>query len=161
MREIREAAASAGTPVEVYRTALASVTPRVRATFASVYLRDEDASDLLRLACAQNWPQDSARFLSRLRIRKGRGPTGQAVAQRSPVEVVDVFEDQDLEEWWEPARELGFVAMTAHPMVVDGRAVGAISFYFSDPQQLDDEVRALLTAVARELATVTARLREG
>ncbi|MDX1673228.1 MAG: GAF domain-containing protein [Longimicrobiales bacterium] len=159
--EIRDAAASASTPVEVYRTALARVTPRVGATFASVFLRDEDAPDLLRLACAQNWPQASARFLGDLRIREGRGPTGQAVAQGRPVEVVDVFDDQELEEWWEPARELGFVAMTAHPLVVDGRAIGAISFYFSDPQRLDDEVRSLLGVVAREMATVAGRVRQG
>ena len=161
VNEIRDAAASASAPVEVYRTALARVTPRVGATFASVFLRDDDAPDLLRLACAQNWPQASARFLGELRIREGRGPTGQAVAQGRPVEVADVFEDQELEEWWEPARELGFVAMTAHPLIVDGRAVGAISFYFSDPQRLDNEVRSLLGTVAREMAAVADRARRG
>lgn len=153
VREIHRAAESATTPLQVFRTALARVTPLVEASFASVFLRDEDAPHLLRLACAQNWPQSSARFLSELRIREGLGPTGQAVAQGSPVEVVDVFEDPELREWWEPARELGFTAMTAHPLTVGDRVVGSISFYFEDPQPLDDDVRSLLATVARELPT--------
>ncbi|MFO7893746.1 MAG: GAF domain-containing protein [Longimicrobiales bacterium] len=158
MREIRGAGNSAATALEVYRTALARVTPLVDATFASVFLRDDDAPHLLRLACAQNWPQSSARFLSRLRIREGRGPTGQAVAQGTPVEVADVFGDPELEEWWEPARELGFVAMTAHPLTVGDRVVGSISFYFSDPQPLDDDVRSLLATAAREMAAAAESL---
>ncbi len=151
VREIHRAAESASTPLEVFRTALARVTPLVEASFASVFLRDEEAPHLLRLACAQNWPQASARFLSEMRIREGLGPTGQAVAQGAPVEVVDVFEDPELREWWEPARELGFTAMTAHPLAVGDRVVGSISFYFADPQPLNDEVRSLLATVAREL----------
>lgn len=158
VRAIREAAAAASAPLEVYRAALARVTPLVDATFASVFLRDDDAPHLLRLACAQNWPQSSARFLSDLRIREGRGPTGQAVAEARPVEVTDVFEDDELKEWWEPARELGFVAMTAHPLTVDGRAVGSISFYYRDPQPLDDDVRSLLETAAREMALAAARV---
>ena len=158
--EIREAGETAGSPLEVYRTALARVTPLVDATFASVFLRDDDAPELLRLACAQNWPQSSARFLGELRIREGRGPTGKAVEQGRPVEVTDVFEDQELEEWWEPARELGFVAMTAHPLMVDGRAVGSISFYFRDPQPLNDGIRSLVSTVVREMAAAAERVEE-
>ena len=159
VREIRRAGEAAATPVEVYRTALARVTAMVDASFASVFLRDPDAPDLLRLACAQNWPQSAARFLGELRIREGRGPTGQAVARGRPVEVADVFDDPELEEWWEPARELGFTAMAAHPLAVDGRVVGSISFYFRDPQTLDAAERSLLTTVARELAAVAEAVR--
>ncbi len=154
IREIRKAGEAAATPLEVYRTALARVTPLVDASFASVFLRDPDVPHLLRLACAQNWPQQAARYLSEMRIRVGRGPTGLAVALLDPVEVVDVFEDPDLEPWWEAARELGFTAMTAHPLITDGRVVGAISFYFRDPQTLDTEERQLLSTVARVLASV-------
>ncbi|NIP79262.1 MAG: hypothetical protein GWM90_08645, partial [Gemmatimonadetes bacterium] len=66
----------------------------------------------------------------------------------------------ELEEWWEPARELGFVAMTAHPLVVDGQAVGAISFYFSDRQTVDEDVRSLLSTVAREMADAAEQVRK-
>lgn len=149
----REIAASlrASAGIETYRVALARITPLVGASFASVFLGDDDEPDLLRLACAQNWPQSSARFLSEVRIRRGRGPTGRAVAMGEPVEVRDVFRDPALEEWWEPARELGFVSMTALPIPRPGGAAGALSFYFSDPADFDRS-RPLLHAVARHLA---------
>lgn len=156
---IRGAVEYAASPLEVYRAGLAAVAPMVGATFASVFLRDEEDADLLRLTCALSWPQSSARFLSELRIREGRGPTGQAVAQDRPIEVVDVFEDAELKEWWEPAREIGFVAMTAHPLVVDGRTVGAISFYFEDRQPLDGHQRAIIGTAARELAAAGDQVR--
>lgn len=158
---IHSARETATSPLEVYRTALAEVTPLVGATFASVFLRDADDPRLLRLACAHSWPQSTARFLGELRIREGRGPTGQAVGRGRPMEVVDVFEDPELEEWWEPARELGFVSMTAHPLIVDGDAVGSISFYFRERQFLDDGARSLLATVAREMAEAAEAVRAG
>lgn len=159
VREIQRAAEAAGSPLEVYRTALARVTPILDADFASVFLRDDADPRLLRLACAQNWPQSSARFLGELRIREGRGPTGQAVAEGRPVEIVDVFQDPALEEWWEPARELGFVSMTAHPLVIEGRVLGSISFYFTKPQPFDAGERALLETTARAMARAAESVR--
>src|SRR5690606_22467375 len=73
-REIAQAFLMATKPVEVYLLALARVTPLVGASFGSVFLRDEADPDLLKLACAQNWPQIAARFLGQMRIRVGRGP---------------------------------------------------------------------------------------
>src|SRR5690606_28998651 len=91
VREIANAFLTAGTPVEVYRLALARVTPLVRASFSSVFERDPDDPALLKLTCANNWPQASARYLGQLRLRVGRGPTGGAVARNEPVEVTDLF----------------------------------------------------------------------
>lgn len=156
-REIAESFLTASSPLEVYRLALARVTPLVDASFASVFLRDADDPRLLRLACAQNWPQSSARFLSELRIREGRGPTGRAVGLGRAVEVVDVFGDPELDAWWEPARELGFVSMISLPLAVDDRVFGALSFYFRQPQEFGEDTRALLAIVAHQLAATAER----
>ncbi len=156
-REIARSLMTDRTPLEVYRLALARVTPLVGASFASVFLRDQDDPRLLRLACAQNWPQASARFLSELRIREGRGPTGRAVLEGASVEVEDVFGDPDLTDWWEPARELGFVSMTAHPLAAENRVFGALSFYFAERQRFDDRARTLLRIVAHQLAATAER----
>lgn len=156
-REIAEAFLTASSPLEVYRLALARVTPLVGASFAAVFLRDDHDPRLLRLACAQNWPQASARFLGDLRIREGRGPTGRAVGQGRSVEVEDVFADPALEEWWEPARELGFTSMTSHPLIVDWRVFGALSFYFGERQAFDAGSRELLAIVAHQLAATAER----
>jgi GAF domain-containing protein len=156
-REIAESFLTASSPLEVYRLALARVTPIVGASFASVFLPDDDDPRLLRMACAHNWPQSSARFLGDLRIRRGRGPTGRAVSLQRPIEVVDVFADEELETWWEPARELGFVSMMSLPLAVEGRVFGAVSFYFERKQAFGEEARALLGVVAHQLATTAER----
>lgn len=155
--EIAASILSASTPLETYRRALARVTPLVGATFASVFLRDLADPDLLRLACAHNWPQSSARFLSDVRIREGRGPTGRAVRQGETIEVEDVFADDGVDAWLEPARELGFSSMTAHPLIGDDGVFGALSFYFVERQQFDARARTLLRIVAHQLASTAER----
>lgn len=152
-REIADSLLTARSPLEVYRLALARVTPRVGASFASVFLRDAEDPRLLRLACAQNWPQSSARFLSEMRVREGRGPTGRSVLRGESIEVPDVFADETLRDWWEPARELGFVSMTAQPLMAADQVFGALSFYYREEQRFDDEARVLLRIVAHQLAS--------
>jgi signal transduction histidine kinase len=156
-REIAHAFLSATSPLEVYRLALARVTPLVRARFSSVFLRDHDDETLLKLSCAHNWPQSSARYLGQLRLRVGRGPTGRAVAENRPFEVADLFADPQLREWWEPARELGFVSFIALPLRDDERATGALTFYFDHPQEFTDDERHLLMLIADQVALTSGR----
>lgn len=151
-REIAHAFLTANTPVEVYRLALARVMPLVHASFASVFLRDSGDPDLLRLVCAHNWPQSAAPFLSRMRIRVGRGPTGRAVAEGVAIETNDIFADPGLREWWEPARELGFASLIALPLRTVNRTAGALSFYFDNPRTVEGEERDLLALIADQLA---------
>ncbi|HKJ93809.1 MAG TPA: GAF domain-containing protein [Longimicrobiales bacterium] len=155
--EIADAFLSASGALEVYRLALARVTPLVDASFASVFLRDGDDPELLRLVCAQNWPQSSARFLSQMRIRVGRGPTGRAVADVRAVEVRDVLQDDGTEEWREPARELGFTSLISLPLRSEHGVRGALTFYFVEPRTFSDAERDLLTGVARQLARTVER----
>ncbi|HEX2166487.1 MAG TPA: GAF domain-containing sensor histidine kinase [Longimicrobiales bacterium] len=157
-REIANAFLTAGTPIEVYRLALARVTPLVRASFSSVFERDPDDPALLKLTCANNWPQSSARYLGQLRLRVGRGPTGGAVARLEPVEVTDVFADPALREWHEPARELGFVSLISLPLATAAQATGALTFYFDEPHEFDDDERHLLKLTADQLAVAGARV---
>jgi signal transduction histidine kinase len=156
-REIFDAFLTASNAVEVYRLALARLTPLVNASFASIFLRDPADTTLLKLACAQNWPQSSARFLSQLRIREGRGPTGAAVAEKRAITVSDVFSDAGLREWWDPARELGFVSLITLPLIHDHDAVGALSFYFDAPRSFGEDELHLLRLIADQLAAVTRR----
>ena len=150
--ELAYAFLTAGQPLEVYRLALARVTPLVGAQFSSVFLRDPADRDLLKLSCAHNWPQSAAMFLGQMRVRVGRGPTGKAVADAAPVEVPDVFADPVLREWWEPARELGFTSMICLPLEVRGSAEGALSFYFAAAHDFTPDERRLLGLIATQLA---------
>lgn len=160
-REIAEASRTASTPLEVYRRALARVTPQLGASFASVFLRDHHDPRLLRLVCAHNWPQSAARWLGEIRIMVGRGPTGRAVGRNRAVEVPDVFADASLAEWWDPARELGFASMIALPLATGAGAFGALSFYFAEERRYPPEDRELLEVVAHLLAITAERSRPG
>lgn len=157
-REVANAFLTASTPVEVYRRALARVTPLVRASFSSVFERDPAEPTLLKLTCANSWPQSSARYLGQLRLRVGRGPTGRAVADMKPVEVTNVFADPVLREWHEPARELGFVSLISLPLAAGGKATGALTFYFDEAHTFDDDERHLLMLVADQLAVASGRV---
>jgi signal transduction histidine kinase len=155
--EIAHAFLNATRPIEVYRLALERVTPLVRATFSSVFLRDPLDPSLLKLECACNWPQVWARYLGQVRIRLGRGPTGRAVAEGHAIEVEDVYADHTLRDWWEPSRELGFVSLTSLPLTTQAGVVGAISFYFATPHKFDDTERGVLRLIADQLAATAAR----
>jgi GAF domain-containing protein len=156
-REVAHAFLSATTSHEGYRLALGRVTPLVRARFSSVFVRDREDETLLRLRCAHNWPQSSARYLGQLRLRVGLGPTGRAVAENRAFEVEDVYADPTLREWWEPARELGFVSLIALPLRGTNGAAGALTFYFDRPHEFADDERHLLMLVADQVAVTSER----
>jgi signal transduction histidine kinase len=156
-REIAAAFLSAQHPLELYRNALAQITPLVGASFASVFTRDQNEADLLKLVCAHNWPQASARYLGQMRIRVGRGPTGRAVEVADAVEVRDVFADPGLREWWEPARELGFVALISLPLQNAQGTTGALTFYYDARHTFTDDERHILHLAAAQLSTMAER----
>ena len=156
-REIAAAFLSAQHPLELYRNALAQITPLVGASFASVFTREQTEQDLLKLVCAHNWPQSSARYLGQMRIRVGRGPTGRAVELADAVEVRDVFAEPGLREWWEPARELGFVALISLPLQNMQGTTGALTFYYDAHHDFTDEERHILHLVAAHLSTMAER----
>lgn len=149
--EIARAFLTARHPVEVYRLALERLVPLVGASFACVFLRDEE-TDLLRIVSAHNWPQRYATYLGTLRVRPGNGPTGRAVQHDRLVDVDDIFADPDLEDWWDSARELGFSSSISLPLSFEAIPVGALTFYFRDREAFADVDRDLLRLVAHQLA---------
>ena len=77
MREIVHAFLTADRPEEVFQYALERVSPLVGASFASIYLVDEN-DDAMRLVAACNWPERFRPFLGHMRVRLGLGPSGEA-----------------------------------------------------------------------------------
>ncbi|CAN5132254.1 hypothetical protein BH23GEM4_BH23GEM4_22220 [soil metagenome] len=150
--EIAHAFLTADGPAEVYRLALERLTPLVGAAFGCVFLEDAEDRELLRVVAAYNWPQRYAEHLGSLRVRVGNGPTGKAVADGKVIEAPDIFADPSLEEWYEPARELGFVSAVAAPLTIDGKAAGSITFYFAAPAEADETDRHLIRLVADQLS---------
>lgn len=156
VREIAHAFLTADRPEDALEFALASVTPLVGASFASVFLM-EDSEDLLRLAAAYNWPERFRPFLGEMRVRLGRGPSGEAASTRRAVYVRDVHASEELADWQEVARELGFRALVALPLQAPRRVLGAITFYFADSSGFAEEEDELLRIVADQVAAFVER----
>ena len=158
VREIAHAFLTAEKPDAVYRFALERVTPLVGATFACIYLIDED-SDLMRLTAVHNWPEKYERFLGDMRVRLGFGPSGEAASERRVIEVLDVFADPALDDWQEVARELGFRSFVALPLQDGQTVLGTVTFYFASPQLLGADTRQLMRAVADQMAATAQKAR--
>ena len=151
VREIAHAFLSAARPGDVYQFALDRVSPLVGATFACVYLI-EDNTDLMKLQAVYNWPERYAKFLGDMRVRLGSGPSGQAGSERRVIEVPDLFADPALADWQEVATELGFRSLVALPLQTTDGVLGAITFYFAASRPVTPEARGLLRVVADQMA---------
>jgi GAF domain-containing protein len=158
IREIAHAFHTAKRPEEVYQFALDRVSPLVGAAFACVFVVDP-GTDQMRLVAVHNWPQRYARFLSRMRVRVGHGPSGAAVSERRPIEVPDVLADPTLGDWHEIATELGFRSFVAVPLEVGHSVLGTVTFYFSPATTVGPEMRHLIRLVADQMAASAEKAR--
>ncbi len=149
--QIARAFLTASRPAEVYRLAIEQVSPLVGAAFGCVFLFDSEEG-LLQVVAAHNWPQTYAGYLEDLRIRPGYGPTGQAFAENRAVDVSDIFADPSIQDWWDPAWELGFASAVSLPLAPRGTPLGVLTFYFHAPGETDTVDHSLLRLVADQLA---------
>ncbi|MGH7632661.1 MAG: GAF domain-containing protein, partial [Gemmatimonadaceae bacterium] len=158
VREVAHAFLTADRPQEVFQFALDRVSPLVGATFASIYLIEEN-DDTLRLAAAYNWPEQYRPFLGQVRVRLGSGPSGQAASERRLIHVADVFADEALGDWQEVATELGFRALVAIPLQANGRVLGTVTFYFAEAAGNLAQESGLLRIVADQIAATAEKAR--
>lgn len=152
VRDIVHASVSGESAEEALQFALDRIAPQLGATLGSVYLLD-GASELMRLVAAHQWPEKYRPWLGAMRVRVGFGPSGEAASERRVIDVPDVFADPDLEDWHDVARELGFAAITALPLIAAGRVLGVATLYFHEASGVTSETRALLRLVADLLAS--------
>jgi signal transduction histidine kinase len=159
IREVAHAFHTAKRPEEFFQFALERVSPLVGAAFACVFTIDGDAAGPMRLVAVHNWPQRYAKFLRQMRVRVGAGPSGEAVSERRPIEVPDVFADPTLVDWQEIAMELGFRSFIALPLETAESVVGTVSFYFAAPNAIAAETRYLTRLVADQMAAAAEKAR--
>ena len=158
IREIAHAFHTAKRPEEVYQFALDRVSPLVGASFACVFAIDGE-SDVMKVVAVHNWPQRYAKFLRRMTVRVGAGPSGEAASERRAIEVPDVFADPTLTDWQEIAMELGFRSFLAVPMQTTESVLGTVTFYFASPKAIVSETRYLARLVADQMAASAEKAR--
>jgi signal transduction histidine kinase len=130
------------------------------ASAGSVTLLGDDAQ--FETLYAEEYPRELAEA-SRFPAEAGFCATA-AVDTRRPV-FIGSFADwqQQYPRSASMAADGGFASVAALPLLVEGSAIGVLSFHFTAPVNFDDEYRALLTSVAHHAAQAIdrARLYEG
>lgn len=82
---------------------------------------------------------------------QGRGPTGTAIRENRPVWVGDFKGSAMTGPWHERSRTYGWAASAALPICRGGRAIGALTYYSTQPGWFDEEIRAVLQALVRDI----------
>jgi len=101
---------------------------------------------------------DAADYVKTLQITvdpvlpTSRGPTRQCMVERRIISVGDFQSDPSTEAWHEKGRRYGIHASAAVPILVDGEAVAAITFYSRERGYFDTELRGLLEEMARNIS---------
>ena len=77
-------------------------------------------------------------------VPSGRGPTGIAIRERKSQVLNDFFADPSTMPWREAAARAGFHASAAGPLIVGGKAIGALNVYADEPGFFDAQTIGLL-----------------
>jgi PAS domain S-box-containing protein len=106
---------------------------------------------------------DGQDYLQEVRIswgenKFGQGPVGRAIRSKRPAFSRRITEDQRFSPWMEPALKRNFHSVASFPLRVQGRVIGAITFYSSE-DQFDQEEVELLTRLAENLSFGISTLR--
>jgi signal transduction histidine kinase/putative methionine-R-sulfoxide reductase with GAF domain len=83
---------------------------------------------------------------------RGRGPTGTAIRTRRPVACQQIQTDPNFLPWRETALAEGYRAAAALPLMVEGKAIGALSVCAVEADAFDRHELELLQQTASDLA---------
>lgn len=103
-----------------------------------------------------NYPRDEE-YLTGLHVTvqdepTGRGPVGTAIREGRHVLCNNLTTDPRMQPWSDRAQGHGYSSVGAFPVVVQGRATGAIAIYAGGVGFFDDENVALLDELAADLS---------
>jgi len=81
----------------------------------------------------------------------GRGPTGTAIRENTPVWCQDFQNDPITAPWHEKAKAFGWRASAALPLRLRQKTIGALTLYSGIPHVFDEEARNLLVEMAGDI----------
>ncbi len=82
----------------------------------------------------------------------GRGPTGTAIRTGKPAFCRNMLTDPLFGPWREQAVKRGYASSLVLPLISDGKAFGALTIYFREPDPFTPDEVSLLTELADDLA---------
>ena len=158
LQAVTAALSHARTPHEVGRVVVDHGIEALGARSASLAVVDP-ATQTLELICASGYSSGATAKYRRIPL-DAPFPLTDVVRDRQPLVLASAEErDARFPHLAQLRRENGAGAMAALPLLVDGRAIGALGFNFPESRPIDGEDRAVLTAIAHQGAQALDRAR--
>jgi len=85
--------------------------------------------------------------------KRGHDPTGTAIRTGKMTMCRNIKTDQSFEPWRKDALKRGYASSVVFPLMVDGKAIGAISVYSKEPDAFKDNEINLLAELTKDLST--------
>ncbi|MBI3029234.1 MAG: PAS domain S-box protein [Candidatus Rokubacteria bacterium] len=100
---------------------------------------------------------DDAGYLEAINVtwadtERGQGPMGVAIRSGRPCVVKDILADRAFIPWRAQVARLGFTSVIALPLSAEGKVLGGLAIYATDPGAFDSEEVKLLAELAGDLA---------
>ena len=154
LAEVNEAVYRADQPEQVFRAATSIAVEHGGFVMSWVGLVEPATGVITPVAWAGAGAEE---YLQRIRITvddgpTGRGPTGVAIRTGAPACSNDILSDSVMAPWRGPAQRVGFRSSGAFPLTVDGRVVGCLTAYATEPGYFDDEELDLLQRLAASVS---------
>jgi PAS domain S-box-containing protein len=83
---------------------------------------------------------------------RGQGPTGSAIRTAAPVVARDILSDPSFAPWRSEALSRGYGSNAAFPLATEGKSLGALTIYATEPGAFTEEEVRLLADLADTLA---------
>ena len=102
------------------------------------------ATETVRTLCVTSAPT----------LQASHGPAGRSIRESAAVVTENLKSSPEAPEWHAPARAFGLETSVTLPIVVEGRAIAAVSFYAQERGFFEAEVVGLLGQISRFLGLV-------
>jgi PAS domain S-box-containing protein len=83
---------------------------------------------------------------------RGRGPTGMAIRTGKTTTCKNMLTDPRFEPWRKEAIKRGYASSIVLPLMVDGKAFGALTIYSKEPDPFSEDEVKLLAELANDLS---------
>ena len=83
---------------------------------------------------------------------EGRGPTGTAIRENRPVEIVDIDCDARMSPWRDRALRLALHYVVVFPLLIAGKVMGSFQVYATGASFFDENELNLLTQVSEDIS---------
>ncbi len=119
----------------------------MKSKICSLMLLDEKTQEL-SIRATQSMSDD---YNKKPPLKVGEGIVGKAVLQKKPIVILDVTQEKEY-KYRDIAIREGLKSLLCVPMIVKGRAIGAINCYTQKPHKFTQTEINILTSVANQAA---------